>query len=61
MALKIEVFTAGTSLCAPVVTLVKEMACQKCEVVESRKRKPAGCRSGGLLLRAVRCGGRGSS
>jgi hypothetical protein len=30
---KIEVFTAGCSVCEPVVELVKSMACSSCEVV----------------------------
>ncbi len=31
--IKVEVFTAGCSVCAPVVELVKKTACSSCEVV----------------------------
>ncbi len=31
---KIEVFTAGCSVCEPVVEIVKSMACNSCDVVE---------------------------
>ena len=30
---KIEVFTAGCSICQPTVEMVKQMACQYCEVI----------------------------
>jgi hypothetical protein len=30
---KIEVFTAGCSVCSPVVDMVKSMACSDCEVI----------------------------
>jgi hypothetical protein len=30
---KIEVFTAGCSVCSPVVDMVKSMACSDCDVV----------------------------
>ena len=30
---KIEVFTAGCSVCSPVVDMVKSMACTNCEVI----------------------------
>ncbi|MGI8582262.1 MAG: hypothetical protein ACR2KX_08695 [Chitinophagaceae bacterium] len=30
---KIELFTAGCTVCEPVVEMVKEMACSSCEVV----------------------------
>lgn len=32
MARKVEVFTAGCPLCDPVVKLVKDLACDKCDV-----------------------------
>lgn len=32
MARKIEVFTAGCPLCEPVVQMVKDLACDNCEV-----------------------------
>ncbi len=30
---KIEIFTAGCSVCSPVVDMVKSMACSNCEVI----------------------------
>lgn len=33
MKRKIEVFTAGCSVCEPVVEIVKSMACSDCEVI----------------------------
>lgn len=36
----IEVFTAGCSVCAPAVELVKSMACSSCEVIVYDLSKP---------------------
>jgi hypothetical protein len=33
MKRKIEVFTAGCSVCEPVVEMVKSMACSECDVI----------------------------
>lgn len=37
---KIEVFTAGCSVCSPVVDMVKSMACSDCEVVVYNLAEP---------------------
>ena len=38
---KIEVFTAGCSICQPTVEKVKSMACQYCEVIVYNVADPA--------------------
>jgi hypothetical protein len=37
---KIEVFTAGCSVCSPVVDMVKSMACSDCEVIVYNLAEP---------------------
>ena len=37
---KIEVFTAGCSVCSPVVDMVKSMACTDCEVIVYNLAEP---------------------
>ena len=37
---KIEVFTAGCSVCSPVVDMVKSMACIDCEVIVYNLAEP---------------------
>ena len=37
---KIEVFTAGCSVCSPVVDMVKSMACSDCEVTVYNLAEP---------------------
>ena len=37
---KIEVFTAGCSVCSPVVDMVKSMACADCEVIVYNLAEP---------------------
>ena len=37
---RIEVFTAGCSVCQPTVDMVKEMACSSCEVIVYDLSKP---------------------
>jgi len=37
---KIEVFTAGCSVCSPVVDMVKSMACSSCEVIVYNLAEP---------------------
>lgn len=37
----IEVFTAGCSVCAPTVELVKKMACSSCEIIVYDLSKPS--------------------
>ncbi len=38
---KIEVFTAGCSVCSPVVDMVKSMACSDCEVIVYNLAEPS--------------------
>ncbi len=38
---KIELFTAGCSVCEPVVEMVKSMACSSCEVIVYDLTNPA--------------------
>jgi hypothetical protein len=37
---KIEVFTAGCTVCSPVVDMVKSMACSDCEVIVYNLAEP---------------------
>jgi len=47
---KIEVFTAGCSVCSPVVDMVKSMACSDCEVIVYNLAEP--CESKECIDRA---------
>ncbi len=49
---KIEVFTAGCSVCSPVVDMVKSMACSDCEVIVYNLAEP--CESKECIGKAVR-------
>lgn len=51
---QVEVFTAGCSICDPVVDLVKELACENCEVTVYDVR--AGCESNECRAQAKRYG-----